>query len=40
METKYQELTSFIKEKFPNQDFIPLHAPSFLGNEKNTLQMP
>lgn len=34
METKYQKLTSFIKNEFPNQDFIPLHAPSFLGNEK------
>ncbi|MEK9727746.1 MAG: LegC family aminotransferase [Candidatus Margulisiibacteriota bacterium] len=24
----------FIKEQFPNKDFIPLHEPSFSGNEK------
>ncbi|MGE6220107.1 LegC family aminotransferase [Nubsella zeaxanthinifaciens] len=34
MDNKYVELISFIKQQFPNQDFIPLHAPFFLGNEQ------
>lgn len=31
---KYQESIEFIKGLYPNQDFIPLHAPVFNGNEK------
>lgn len=34
MDNKYKLLTAFIKEQFPNQEFIPLHAPHFSGNEK------
>lgn len=32
--TKYTHITHFIKSLFPNQDFIPLHEPRFVGNEK------
>jgi aminotransferase in exopolysaccharide biosynthesis len=31
---KYKEIIDFIKLQYPNQDFIPLHAPLFNGNEK------
>ncbi len=34
MEETHKELVSFIKKQFPGQDFIPLHAPVFKGNEK------
>lgn len=30
----YKETVDFIKKQFPGQDFIPLHEPRFLGNEK------
>ena len=30
----FKDLVHFVKQKFPNQDFIPLHAPVFIGNEK------
>ena len=33
----YKEITDFIKLQFPGQDFIPLHEPRFLGNEKKYL---
>lgn len=33
----YQAIISFIREQFPRQDFIPLHAPYFGGNEKQYL---
>ena len=31
----HQSVVEFIKSKFPGQDFIPLHVPTFIGNEKN-----
>jgi perosamine synthetase len=33
----FEKIVSFIKEKYPGQDFIPLHAPIFVGNEKKYL---
>ncbi len=30
----FEKITDFIKQQFPGQDFIPLHAPYFGGNEK------
>lgn len=30
----YQSLVSFIREQYSTNDFIPLHAPVFSGNEK------
>lgn len=30
----YNNVVEFIKKLYPNQDFIPLHAPVFQGNEK------
>ena len=33
----YKETISFIKRLFPNQEFVPLHAPCFIGNEKEYL---
>lgn len=33
----YKSVIDFIKTQFPNQDFIPLHAPTFAGNEKKYL---
>lgn len=30
----YSELIDFIKNLYGNKDFIPLHAPVFMGNEK------
>ncbi|WP_242919264.1 LegC family aminotransferase [Pontibacter liquoris] len=32
--TKYSHILNHIKSLFPNQDFIPLHEPRFVGNEK------
>jgi aminotransferase in exopolysaccharide biosynthesis len=32
---KYKEIVDFVKLQYPNQDFIPLHAPVFSGNEKS-----
>jgi perosamine synthetase len=37
MNDKFIESVSFIKSKFPNQNFIPLHEPRFQGNEKKYL---
>jgi perosamine synthetase len=31
---RYSHIIQFIKTQFPNQDFIPLHEPRFVGNEK------
>lgn len=31
---KYSHIIDFIKTLFPDQDFIPLHEPRFIGNEK------
>ncbi len=33
----YQRIIEFIREKFANYDFVPLHAPIFSGNEKKYL---
>lgn len=33
----FKETVAKIKSLFPNQDFIPLHEPRFLGNEKKYL---
>lgn len=33
----FQESIDFIKSLYPNQDFIPLHEPKFIGNEKKYL---
>lgn len=33
----FENLTYFIKSQFPGKDFIPLHAPTFAGNEKKYL---
>jgi len=33
----FKSITDFIKTQFPNQDFIPLHEPRFVGNEKKYL---
>ena len=30
----FKEVVQFIKAQFPNQDFIPLHEPRFIGKEK------
>lgn len=30
----FSNVITFIKNKFPNQGFIPLHEPRFLGNER------
>ncbi len=34
MPIKFEQVANFIKGQFPNQDFIPLHAPLFIGNER------
>jgi perosamine synthetase len=31
---RFDNIIDFIKSQYPNQDFIPLHAPVFNGNEK------
>jgi aminotransferase in exopolysaccharide biosynthesis len=31
---KYKEIIEFVKSQYPKQDYIPLHAPVFNGNEK------
>lgn len=33
----FEEIIAFVKDKFPHQDFIPLHMPVFNGNEKKYL---
>lgn len=30
------KVTSFIKEFYNSQEFVPLSVPKFIGNEKNT----
>lgn len=30
----YKKIVEFVKELYPNQSLIPLHAPLFIGNEK------
>ena len=37
MSKKFQKIISFVKSKFPDQNFIPLHAPRFKKNEKKYL---
>ena len=32
-----QKIVNFIKETFKTQEFIPLHEPRFVGNEKKYL---
>lgn len=32
--TGYPDIVNFIKEQFPNKDFIALHEPVFIGNER------
>jgi perosamine synthetase len=34
MQSLFKDIADFIKTQFPNQDFIPLHAPVFVGNER------
>jgi aminotransferase in exopolysaccharide biosynthesis len=34
----YKETINFIRSKFMSEDFIPLHAPVFKGNEKKYLE--
>lgn len=31
----FKEITDFIKRIYPGKEFIPLHEPRFMGNEKN-----
>jgi perosamine synthetase len=31
---RFDNIIGFIKSQYPNQDFVPLHAPVFNGNEK------
>jgi perosamine synthetase len=31
---KYSPVVEFIRSQFPGQDFIPLHEPRFIGNER------
>lgn len=33
----FKNITDFIKSQFPGKDFVPLHAPTFAGNEKKYL---
>lgn len=35
MQETFSNIVSFVKEQFPNKEFIPLHEPHFNGNEKN-----
>jgi perosamine synthetase len=34
MQDLFKNIADFIKMQFPNQEFIPLHAPLFIGNER------
>jgi aminotransferase in exopolysaccharide biosynthesis len=34
---KFTKIVDFIKFQFPNQNFVPLHSPKFIGNEKRYL---
>lgn len=31
---KFQEIVGFVKSQYPNKDFISLHEPVFIGNER------
>ena len=33
----YKEFVQFVRELYQTNDFIPLHAPQFRGNEKEYL---
>lgn len=33
-ENRYSSVIQFIRSQFPGQDFIPLHEPRFVGNER------
>ena len=33
-EVRMQNIVNFIRQTFDNNDFIPLHEPRFIGNEK------
>ena len=35
---KYHDVVNFIKSIYKTEDFIPLHAPVFIGNEKKYLE--
>lgn len=37
MNDQFKHIINFVKDQFPNQDFIPLHTPYFGGNEKKYL---
>ncbi len=37
MSSTFQPIIDFVKTQFPNQDFISLHTPLFIGNEKKYL---
>lgn len=37
MDNTFENIAQFVKSKFPDQDFIPLHAPLFIGNERKYL---
>ncbi|QKF91982.1 LegC family aminotransferase [Campylobacter sp. CCUG 57310] len=37
MKTKFDEILAFIRSTFQSDDFIPLHEPKFIGNEKRYL---
>lgn len=34
MHSKFQRTVDFIRSQFPDKDFIPLHEPLFIGNER------
>ncbi len=34
---QFEDVVHFVKDAFPGQDFIPLHVPLFIGNEKKYL---
>lgn len=34
MQSLFKDIADFIKVQFPDQGFIPLHAPLFIGNER------
>jgi len=34
MSVIFEDVANFVKRQFPNEDFIPLHAPLFIGNER------
>ena len=34
MHDLFKDIADFVKTQFPNQEFIPLHVPLFIGNER------